>query len=69
MDQIVLDCGDDDVQPGDIAVLFGPGTHGEPTADDWAAAVGTINYEIVTRIGGARVVRTFDDVPGVQEMS
>jgi alanine racemase len=68
MDQIVLDCGDDDVQAGDVAVLFGPGTHGEPTADDWAAAVGTINYEIVTRIGSARVLRTFDDLPGIQEM-
>jgi alanine racemase len=51
MDQIVLDCGDDAVSAGDVAVLFGPGDHGEPTADDWAAAVGTINYEIVTRIG------------------
>ena len=29
---------------------------GEPTAQDWAAATGTINYEIVTRIG-ARVPR------------
>ncbi len=63
MDQIVLDCGDDDVQSGDMAILFGPGTRGEPTADDWARAVGTINYEIVTRIGSARVPRTFDDPP------
>ncbi len=29
-----------------------------PTADDWAAASGTINYEIVTRIG-PRVTRVF----------
>ena len=57
MDQIVLDCGDDDVRAGDIAMLFGPGDQGEPTADDWAAAAGTINYEIVTRIGGSRVLR------------
>jgi len=33
-------------------VLFGPGTAGEPTADDWARACGTIHYEIVTRMGG-----------------
>jgi alanine racemase len=39
-------------------VLFGPGDSGEPTADDWAAAIGTINYEIVTRVG-ARVPRTY----------
>jgi alanine racemase len=33
-------------------VLFGPGSSGEPTADDWARACGTIHYEIVTRMGG-----------------
>ncbi|HET6211578.1 MAG TPA: alanine racemase [Micromonosporaceae bacterium] len=60
MDQVVLDCGDDDVRAGDVAVLFGPGDDGEPTADDWAAAVGTINYEIVTRFGSTRVPRTYD---------
>ena len=37
---------------GDEVVLFGHGRHGEPTAQDWAGACGTINYEIVTRIGG-----------------
>ncbi|HEU4347960.1 MAG TPA: alanine racemase [Actinoplanes sp.] len=57
MDQIVLDCGDDPVAPGDVATLFGPET---PTADDWAAAAGTINYEIVTRFGGSRVPRVYD---------
>ncbi|WP_248838726.1 alanine racemase [Frankia sp. AgKG'84/4] len=51
MDQFVLDVGDDPVAAGDEVLLFGPGDRGEPTADDWAAALGTINYEIVTRIG------------------
>jgi alanine racemase len=60
MDQVVVDCGDDAVAAGDIATLFGPGTHGEPTADDWAAAVNTINYEIVTRFGSSRVPRVYD---------
>jgi len=60
MDQVVLDCGDDPVQAGDVAVLFGPGDDGEPTADDWAEAVGTINYEIVTRFGSVRVPRVYD---------
>jgi alanine racemase len=60
MDQVVVDCGDDPVRAGDEAVLFGPGGAGEPTADDWAAATGTINYEIVTRIGGVRVAREYD---------
>ena len=52
MDQFVLDLGDADAAPGDPVVLFGPGKDGEPTAQDWAEACGTINYEIVTRIGG-----------------
>jgi alanine racemase len=58
MDQFVIDVGDDDVAEGDEVVLFGPGDRGEPTADDWAAALDTINYEIVTRVG-VRVPRTY----------
>jgi alanine racemase len=58
MDQFVVDVGDLDVHAGDEVVLFGPGDDGEPTADDWADAIGTINYEIVTRIGG-RVPRVY----------
>lgn len=65
MDQFVLDCGDDEVAAGDVATLFGPGAPGEPTADDWAEAVGTINYEIVTRFGGSRVPRGYDGTAGV----
>jgi alanine racemase len=59
MDQVVLDCGDDPVAAGDVATLFGPGEAGEPTADDWAEVVDTINYEIVTRFGSARVPRVY----------
>jgi alanine racemase len=61
MDQITVDCGDDPVVAGDVAVLFGPGDDGEPTADDWAAALDTLNYEIVTRIGSTRVPHTYVD--------
>jgi alanine racemase len=60
MDQIVLDVGDDEVSAGDVATLFGPGDDGGPTADDWAEAAGTINYEIVTRFGSTRVPRWYD---------
>jgi alanine racemase len=59
MDQFVIDVGDDAVSAGDDVVLFGPGTSGEPTAQEWAAAIGTINYEIVTRVG-ARVPRIYE---------
>lgn len=59
MDQFVIDLGDRaDAAAGDEVVMFGPGDHGEPTAQDWAAATGTIAYEIVTRIG-ARVPRAY----------
>jgi alanine racemase len=58
MDQVVVDVGDLPVAPGDPVVLFGPGRDGEPTAQDWADAVGTIHYEIVTRIG-PRVARVY----------
>ncbi|MEU9736091.1 alanine racemase [Streptomyces sp. NPDC048002] len=51
MDQFVVDLGGDEPEPGERAVLFGPGDGGEPTAEDWAQAAGTIAYEIVTRIG------------------
>jgi alanine racemase len=51
MDQFVVDVGDHPVAVGDEVVLFGDPTLGVPSADDWARAAGTINYEIVTRIG------------------
>ncbi|MEV1288457.1 alanine racemase [Micromonospora sp. NPDC049679] len=62
MDQVVVDCGDDPVAPGDVATLFGSGQHGEPTADDWAVALDTINYEVVTRFGSPRVPRVYDGI-------
>jgi alanine racemase len=58
MDQFVVDLGGDRPEPGAEAVLFGPGDRGEPTAEDWAQAAGTIGYEIVTRIG-SRVPRVY----------
>ncbi|MGW7253990.1 alanine racemase [Streptomyces sp. NPDC054834] len=58
MDQFVVDLGGDEPEAGAQAVLFGPGDRGEPTAEDWAQASGTIAYEIVTRIG-TRVPRVY----------
>lgn len=59
MDQFVIDLGADDrCAPGDDIILFGPGHHGELTADEWAASIDTIGYEVVTRIG-ARVPREY----------
>lgn len=50
MDQFVVEAPE--AEPGDDVVLFGPGSRGEPTATDWARWCDTINYEIVTRMGG-----------------
>ncbi|GAB3282367.1 alanine racemase [Sinomonas notoginsengisoli] len=61
MDQVVVDLGPDadpELLVGAEAVLFGTGADGGPTADDWARATGTINYEIVTRIS-QRVPRIY----------
>ncbi|OBK29959.1 alanine racemase [Mycobacterium asiaticum] len=60
MDQFVVDLGPGkpDVTEGDEAILFGPGTQGEPTAQDWADLVGTIHYEVVTSVRG-RITRTY----------
>lgn len=60
MDQFVVDLGPDatDVAEGDDAILFGPGTQGEQTAQDWAELLGTINYEVVTSPRG-RITRTY----------
>ena len=58
MDQFVVDIGDDPVSVGDRAVLFGDPATGVPSAQDWADAAGTIDYEIVTRIG-PRVPRRY----------
>jgi alanine racemase len=59
MDQFVVDLGaDSTAQSGDWVTIFGSGADGEYTADDWGAASGSINYEIVTRIG-PRVPRIY----------
>ena len=64
MDQFVVDLGPGatDVAEGDDAILFGPGTSGEPTALDWAEMLGTINYEVVTSPRG-RVRRSYRGGP------
>ncbi len=68
MDQFVVDLGpgaSGHVRAGDRAVLFGPGDAGEPSAQDWADAAGTISYEIVTRVG-SRLPRTWVGADAVE---
>ncbi|AUG77730.1 alanine racemase [Kitasatospora sp. MMS16-BH015] len=58
MDQFVVDLDGDTPGVGEEVLLFGNGEQGEPTAEDWGVACGTLSYEIVTRIG-ARVPRRY----------
>jgi alanine racemase len=60
MDQFLVDLGPGhvDVSDGDEAILFGPGTDGEPTAQEWADLLDTIHYEVVTSPRG-RIIRTY----------
>lgn len=65
MDQFVVDMGDAPVAVGDPVVLWGDPTTGVPSVDEWARWCGTINYELVTRIG-ARVQRRVVGTAGVR---
>lgn len=59
MDQFVVDLGPDSAAiSGDWVEIFGDGIAGGYTAEDWGNASGSINYEIVTRIG-PRVPRIY----------
>ncbi|HEX2058675.1 MAG TPA: alanine racemase [Actinomycetota bacterium] len=56
MDQFMVDVGSDEVEVGDTAVLIGEGI----SAEELAGIIGTINYEVTTRIP-SRVPRVFLD--------
>jgi alanine racemase len=58
MDQVLVDMGDAEVSVGDEVVLLGRQGYAEVTADEWAAALGTISYEVVSRLG-ARLPRRY----------
>ncbi|MFJ9605741.1 alanine racemase [Kitasatospora sp. NPDC101176] len=58
MDQCVIDTGRRRASLGEQAVVFGPGTGGEPTVGEWADWAGTTPQEILAGIG-ARVPRRY----------
>ena len=56
----IVDLGaDSKARSGDWVTVFGNGSHGEYSADDWGLASQSINYEIVTRLG-PRVPRIYE---------
>lgn len=52
MDQFVVDTGQQSFAPGTEVVIFGDSKLGEPTAEELGESAQTINYDVVTRIGG-----------------
>ncbi|WP_158864547.1 alanine racemase [Leifsonia sp. AG29] len=57
-DRTLVDVGEHRVELGDIAILFGPGTDGEPTAEQYADWAETIADEMVTGVA-SRVPRVY----------
>jgi alanine racemase len=58
MDQLLVDCGDHEVTPGDEVVLLGSQGGVEISAPELAGLLDTIPYEVVSTIG-ARVPRVY----------
>jgi alanine racemase len=58
MDQFMVDVGDDRVETGAVATLIGDDGHEGISAEELALHIGTINYEVTTRIP-SRVPRVF----------
>ena len=66
MNHTMIDVGDLPAEAGDEVILFGPGDSGEPTAQEWADALGTLSYEIVTRFTG-KIPRSYSRVTSGQD--
>ena len=58
MDQVMVECGDDAVRVADEVVLLGSQGGENISAGDWAKALGTISYEVLTGIS-PRVPRRY----------
>lgn len=60
MDQFMVDVGDLDVEPGEVVTLMGSDGDQNVTAEELADLIGTINYEVTSRVP-SRVPRIFKD--------
>jgi alanine racemase len=58
MDHLLVDCGDDGVEPGEEVVLIGAQGTERITPEELASHLGTIGYEVATAIG-PRVPREY----------
>lgn len=60
MDQFMVDVGDDTIETGETATLLGADRDDRVTAEELAAHIGTINYEVTARVP-SRVPRVYLD--------
>jgi alanine racemase len=60
MDFVGVDVGDEPVEIGDEAILFGEGQGTRLPVEEAAEAAGTISYELLVRVG-SRVPRVYTD--------
>lgn len=58
MDQFMVDVGDTDIEVGETATLIGEDGDERVTAEELATLIGTINYEVTSRVP-SRVPRVF----------
>ena len=63
MDQFMVDVGDAPVEVGATVVLLGPDGNERVTAEELAAHIGTINYEVTSRVP-SRVPRLYREAIG-----
>ncbi len=66
MDSVMIDVGDEPIQPGDEAVVWGDSPQGSIQASEVAAKIGTIPYELTCGVS-RRVRRTYRDTCPRQE--
>jgi alanine racemase len=59
MDQLMLDCGNDEVGVGDEVVIFGEQAGVRISVDDWADDLDTISYEVVCALS-PRIPRIYE---------
>jgi alanine racemase len=57
MDQMIVNCGNEEVEEGEEVVLIGSESEGEPTIHEWALAVNTTPCEIATNFSRPHVNR------------
>lgn len=67
MDQFMVDVGDDPIDVGDVAILIGSDGSERVSAEELAQHIGTINYEVTTRIP-SRVPRIYLEGLEVEEL-